>query len=148
MDSKKGAYITSNELMYKIKTVTNLENKLMATGVKRGWINWETEINIYTLLLLLSRSVVSNSVRPHGLQPTRLLHPWDFPDKSTGVGCHYVSGRGTGMKGFQRQRKIMFGAPGGNSRHRNGGMTGIQVGLFTSVTSHSFPSLTLLTICS
>ena len=26
--------------------------------------------------------------RPHGLQPTRLLHPWDFPGKSTGVGCH------------------------------------------------------------
>ena len=25
---------------------------------------------------------------PHGLQPTRLLCPWDFPDKSTGVGCH------------------------------------------------------------
>ena len=23
----------------------------------------------------------------HGLQPTRLLHPWDFPGKSTGVGC-------------------------------------------------------------
>ena len=27
-------------------------------------------------------------VRPHGLQPTRLLRPWDFPGKSTGVGCH------------------------------------------------------------
>ena len=40
------------------------------------------------MLLLLSRSVMSNSVRPHGLQPTRLLHPWDFPGKSTGVGCH------------------------------------------------------------
>ena len=25
---------------------------------------------------------------PHALQPTRLLHPWDFPGKSTGVGCH------------------------------------------------------------
>ena len=25
---------------------------------------------------------------PHGLQPTRLLCPWDFPGKSTGVGCH------------------------------------------------------------
>ena len=37
-----------------------------------------------------SRSVVSNSSRPHGLQPTRLLHPWDFPGKSTGVGCHYL----------------------------------------------------------
>ena len=35
-----------------------------------------------------SRSVVSDSSRPHGLQPTRLLHPWDFLGKSTGVGCH------------------------------------------------------------
>ena len=35
-----------------------------------------------------SRSVVSDSVRPHGLQPTRLLRPWDFPGKSPGVGCH------------------------------------------------------------
>ena len=30
-----------------------------------------------------SRSVVSNPERPHGLQPTRLLLPWDFPGKST-----------------------------------------------------------------
>ena len=35
-----------------------------------------------------SRSVVSNSQRPHGPQPTRLLHPRDFPGKCTGVGCH------------------------------------------------------------
>ena len=35
-----------------------------------------------------SRSVRSDSQRPHGLQPTRLLRPWDFPGKSTGVGCH------------------------------------------------------------
>ena len=35
-----------------------------------------------------SRLVVSDSSRPHGLQPTRLLHQWDFPGKSTGVGCH------------------------------------------------------------
>ena len=35
-----------------------------------------------------SSSVVSDSVWPHGLQPTRLLRPWDFPGKSTGVGCH------------------------------------------------------------
>ena len=33
-------------------------------------------------------SVVSDSSQPHGLQPTRLLRPWDFPGKSTGVGCH------------------------------------------------------------
>ena len=36
-----------------------------------------------------SRSVVSDSSRPRGLQPTRLLPPWDFPGKSTGVGCHW-----------------------------------------------------------
>ena len=35
-----------------------------------------------------SRSVVSDSVRPHGLWPTRLLRPWDFPGTSAGVGCH------------------------------------------------------------
>ena len=35
-----------------------------------------------------SRSVVSYSLKPYGLQPIRLLHPWDFPGKSTGVGCH------------------------------------------------------------
>ena len=31
---------------------------------------------------------MSDSVQPHRRQPTRLLHPWDFPAKSTGVGCH------------------------------------------------------------
>ena len=35
-----------------------------------------------------NRSVVSDSLRPHGLQPTKLLRPWDFPGQSTGVGCH------------------------------------------------------------
>ena len=35
-----------------------------------------------------SRSVVPDSSQPHGLQPTRLLCPWDFAGKSTGVGCH------------------------------------------------------------
>ena len=35
-----------------------------------------------------SHAVLSDSSRPHGLQPTRLLYPWDFPGKSTGMGCH------------------------------------------------------------
>ena len=38
----------------------------------------------------VSRSVTSNSLRPHGLQPTRLLRPWDFPGNSTGVGRHFL----------------------------------------------------------
>ena len=36
----------------------------------------------------LCRSVVSHSLRPHGLWPTRLPWPWDSPGTSTGVGCH------------------------------------------------------------
>ena len=35
-----------------------------------------------------SRSVVSDPQWPHGLQPSRLFRPWDFPRKSTGVGWH------------------------------------------------------------
>ena len=31
---------------------------------------------------------MSNCVQLHGLQPIRFFHPWDFPGKSTGVGCH------------------------------------------------------------
>ena len=35
-----------------------------------------------------SHPVVPDSSRPHGLQPTRFLCPWDFPGKSTGMDCH------------------------------------------------------------
>ena len=27
---------------------------------------------------------------PFGLEPARLLHPWGFPGKSTGAGCHFL----------------------------------------------------------
>ena len=33
---------------------------------------------------------MSDSVRPHGLQPTRLLRPWDSLGKDTGEGCHFL----------------------------------------------------------
>ena len=35
-------------------------------------------------------SVVSDSVRPHRRQPTRLPRPWDSPGQNTGVGCHFL----------------------------------------------------------
>ena len=35
-------------------------------------------------------SVVSDSVRPHRRQPTRLLCLWESPGKNTGVGCHFL----------------------------------------------------------
>ena len=33
---------------------------------------------------------MSDSVRPHGWQPTKLPRPWDSPGKNTGVGCHFL----------------------------------------------------------
>ena len=33
---------------------------------------------------------MSDSVRPHRRQPTRLPCPWDSPGKITGVGCHFL----------------------------------------------------------
>ena len=35
------------------------------------------------------QAVLSNSLQPHGLQPTRLPCPWDFPGRNTGVGWHF-----------------------------------------------------------
>ena len=35
-------------------------------------------------------SVVSNFVRPHRWQPTRLPRPQDSPGENTGVGCHFL----------------------------------------------------------
>ena len=42
------------------------------------------------LLLLLSGFSLSNSVRHHRWQPTRLQHPWDSLGKNTGAGCHFL----------------------------------------------------------
>ena len=50
----------------------------VAISFSNAW-KWKVKVK------LLSR--LSDSLRPRGLQPTRLLRPWDFPGKSTGVGC-------------------------------------------------------------
>ena len=58
-----------------------------------------TSLN-YSQVMILSKelawkwkwscSVVSDSLRPHGLQTTRLLRTWDFPGKSARVDCHFL----------------------------------------------------------
>ena len=51
-----------------------------------------------------------NSSRPHGLQPTRLLHPWDYPGKSTGVGCHFLLQRFP-LAGYFTQGSVYMSIP-------------------------------------
>ena len=43
----------------------------------------------YTIVVVQSPSCV-RFLRPHGLQPARLLCPWDSPGKNTGVGCCFL----------------------------------------------------------
>ena len=44
---------------------------------------------VYLVVAAAAKSLQScSTLQPRGLQPTRLLRPWDFPGKSTGVGCH------------------------------------------------------------
>ena len=43
---------------------------------------------LQALMVVLSCSVMSHSLRPHRLQSTRLLCPWNSPGKNTGVGSH------------------------------------------------------------
>ena len=38
------------------------------------------------------KPVVSNSLQSYGLQPSRLLCPWDYPSKNTGVDCFLLQG--------------------------------------------------------
>ena len=39
---------------------------------------------------MLSSSVLSDSLQPHGLKPSRLLCPQNYPGKNTGVDCHFL----------------------------------------------------------
>ena len=42
------------------------------------------------MLISVSCSVVSDSLRLHGLQPARLLCLWNSPGRNAGVGCHFL----------------------------------------------------------
>ena len=46
--------------------------------------------SFYFSSVQISCSVVSDSVRPHRRQPTRLPCPWDSLGKNTGVGCYFL----------------------------------------------------------
>ena len=54
------------------------------------WTLWERAIYSSPECVCVGHSVMSNSLQPHGLGPTRLLGPWDFLGKSIEVGCHFL----------------------------------------------------------
>ena len=80
------AYISLNKLRETVK-----DREAWRAGV-RGFSKSRTRLRDCTTpkMCVLSRAVVSDSLRPRGLQPARLLCPWDSPGKNTGVGCHFL----------------------------------------------------------
>ena len=54
----------------------------VATSFSNAW-KWKVKVKLLSHVWLF---------KIPWLQPTRLLHPWDFPGKSTGVGCLYALG--------------------------------------------------------
>ena len=70
----------------------------MLSLLRIPWISWGwTPADVENKLTVTKKgraakvaSVVSDSVRPHRRQPTRLPQPWDSPDKNTGVSCHFL----------------------------------------------------------
>ena len=64
------------------------------TGLQPGWANLHKQVCLKFAVPACAPcsvvSVVSDALRPQGLQPARLLCPWDFPGNNTGVGCHFL----------------------------------------------------------
>ena len=71
---------------------------LLCSAISHWWLKlWWVHPHLRNCNLSSNRkvkvkgcSVVSNSLRPHGLQPIRILCPWNSPGKNTGVGCHFL----------------------------------------------------------
>src|SRR5574337_92375 len=71
------------------KTSLNIRKFTVHILLKPGLENFKHYFTSVCCCCCKVTSVVSNSVRPHRWQPTRLPHPWDSPGNNTGVGCHF-----------------------------------------------------------
>ena len=52
------------------------------------WLCMAETSFLYPCECVLSHFSHAWLLQPHGLKPTRLLCPWEYPGKITGVGCH------------------------------------------------------------
>ena len=69
-----------------VHLITQLDmiDTLLTRGTGKHYDQRHTSIKDERMLTL------GVSKQPWGLQPTRLLSPWNFPGKNTAVGCHFL----------------------------------------------------------
>ena len=60
----------------------------------------------------VSHPVVPDSLWPHGLKPTRLFCPWDFPGKDTGMDCHLSQPQMPSLSNATQTRQPWTGTEG------------------------------------
>ena len=72
-----------------LEKATATHSSILACRILKDRGTWQA-IACCCCCCCLVTSVMSNSVRPHRRQPTRLPRPWDSPGKNTGVGCHFL----------------------------------------------------------
>ena len=82
-------------LQANLQKVTHNNFDAVSHSVEYFKIITTTDLNFQKNVLLfqsccLAAKLCPTPWQPRGLQPARLLCPWDFPDKNTGVGCHFL----------------------------------------------------------
>ena len=87
-------------------------------------------------------SVMSSSLRPHGLYPARLLCPWDFPGKNTGVGCHFLLQgifltQGSNLSLLHWQADSLMPSCQGPSLYSYNSKTSFELGILACLTQRS-----------
>ena len=82
---------THNYLLSSISGMNAFITQFMMPNLQSNFLNLVSgKLLIHNSLISQTPSAISNSLRPHGLQPARLLCPWNSPDRNPGVGCHFL----------------------------------------------------------
>ena len=80
LNKGKCSYVEKNKQNSKLYLIYDFQNMKDYIRVSYMWTVWKC----------VSSSVVPDSLWPYGLQSNRLLCPWDFPGKDTGIVCHFL----------------------------------------------------------
>ena len=85
----QGTSVTSHSIKLYVHNGSSIQTHLWCSLLYRGTVR-DSHCLKRTGKWKWSRSVVCNSLRPHGVPLITLLCPWDFPGKNSGLDCHFL----------------------------------------------------------